>query len=70
MTALPWHAPDRVRALVSELEEHARRETALLYPWTVHALDGAACDSFRWAHDGERGCECCAAWPVTRVVTR
>ena len=55
--------PDRIRALVAELDEHTRRETALLYPWTVNALDDAARESFRWAHAGERGCECCANGP-------
>jgi hypothetical protein len=62
--------PDRIRALVAELDDHARRETALLYPWTAHALDQAASEGFRWAHDGERGCECCAAWPLTRAVSK
>lgn len=55
--------PDRIRALVAELDEHARRETALLYPWTEGALDSGAREGFRWAHAGERGCECCAAGP-------
>jgi hypothetical protein len=54
--------PDRIRALVAELDEHARRETVLLYPWT-DGLDPAARESFRWAHAGERGCECCEAGP-------
>ena len=55
--------PDRIRALVAELDDHARRESALLYPWTVNALDAGARESFRWAHAGERGCECCGAGP-------
>ena len=58
--------PDRIRALVAELDEHARREIALLYPWTVNALAPAACDGFRWAHAGERGCECCERRPLQR----
>jgi hypothetical protein len=57
--------PDRIRALVAELDEHARRETARLYPWTGGALDAAACEGFRWAHAGERGCECCVAGPFS-----
>ena len=55
--------PDRIRALVAELDEHARRESALLYPWTIDGLDDAACERFRWAHAGERGCECCEPGP-------
>jgi len=54
--------PDRIRALVAELDEHARREIALLYPWT-NGMAPAARDSFRWAHAGARGCECCEPGP-------
>jgi hypothetical protein len=57
--------PDRIRALVAELDEHARRETAILYPWTGHALDRGACEGFRWAHAGQRGCDCCDASPFS-----
>jgi hypothetical protein len=57
--------PERIRALVLELDFHARREAVVLYPWTAHALDHAACEGFRWAHAGEPGCECCSSGPFS-----
>jgi hypothetical protein len=40
---------DRVEALGTLLQDHARREEALLYPWSDRQLPGAARDSLRGA---------------------